>query len=259
MKLNALNIRRKKLLGTTFTRRSPFASSCALLTLSCSISSATVIVSSTEPGLAEGVLLDIRDNNSVSTNISAAQSRGEEFELDTISVNSGATIVQASGLVAAVNGITIQANVAANTTSTSATVVFFTGDAAAASFTGTDNSAANFITGSGLTILANETFSLEGLMPPITNSSFITFELTDSFEIGTSDSVSVLIFGDGGTINHLEGTGNGGGRFGFTGTGIAGPSGTRNLNALIHGSIVPEPSSLALLALGGFAFLRRKR
>ncbi|BDS07229.1 hypothetical protein NT6N_22690 [Oceaniferula spumae] len=195
-------------------------------------------------------------NGRVATNIGA---RGSFFSLDTNALTEMATAqgsTTAPGILAEIQNITIQLNNINNLSATSVDVIFFEGTFNQ-DFSGSDVTAANFVTDSGINVLANENHTIPG---GGATGDFLTVNLDTPFTVNSSDDLGVFFIANGGNIQHQEGQNAGGGRLAFTGTTIIGPS-SRDLNYLIGGEVVPEPSSLMMIGIAGLGlgFFRRRR
>ena len=223
--------------------------------------SADITTSTAEP--TADILLDqfhfggtMPTNGRVSTDIDT-NARGSFFSLDTNALTGpnapGEASVSAAGVLAQIQSLTIQRD-GDVVGATSVDVVFFSGTPTEM-FDGTAATAANFATDTGITVLSNTN---KAFPAGTASGDFLTFNV-DPFIVNTSDNLGVLVFTNGGNLGHFEGQGAGGGRLTFAGTALAGPSGSRDFNFLIGGQVIPEPTSAALLGLGAFGLIARRR
>ena len=76
--------------------------------------------------------------------------------------------------------------------------------------------------------------------------------------MNSSSEIGFLVFANGGVISQSEGQNVGGGRLNFTGNNFVN-SDARDFNFLVQGTAIPEPTSAALLGLGAFGLIARRR
>ncbi|GHC52555.1 PEP-CTERM sorting domain-containing protein [Roseibacillus persicicus] len=224
--------------------------------------SGAVVVSATEP--STDIITSFNPNGNINSNLfpltgtapspivgNNNHARGEFFSLP-----------DGTGTGFEITAISIVKS--GNQTFSSDTITLFVFEGTETEFTtGTGHTVASssFYEGTTVTPLYSEAFTVDGL---ISNDSFVTFVLNTPILVNESSDFGFFLTYDPslGTnpdrFGYSENQNVGGQRFSITTTAHGGV-GTRGMDFYITGTAIPEPSSLALLALGGFAFARRRR
>ncbi|MBK1831227.1 PEP-CTERM sorting domain-containing protein [Verrucomicrobiaceae bacterium R5-34] len=242
----------------------------ATLALSGAQVSAAISLSTTEP--TDDVLLDYMVGSKVSTKINstAAQgSRGSGFSLES----------SLGGSQFDISSITLDTNANTLAEGFEFTVsIIQAGDAPpyyqgvySVDYTavGSGNvTAANFASAVGGSILGEETFTIGTGGLTTLASEYITFEFSSAIRVDADTQLAVLVSTNG-EFNQYEGTNNANlatptalNRILFSDTSTSTPDMTgssRDFRFLVSGTVVPEPSSAALLGLGGLALMLRRR
>jgi len=122
----------------------------------------------------------------------------------------------------------------------------------------TTDDGTDFLVDTGMSLQGQETFTLNGA---ITGANFITFEFSNAITVADDTEYTVgWVYYQGSGVDRLGYDENtDGGRLSVT-TDPYGGASSRGISFSIQGTeTIPEPSSTALLGLGGLALILRRR
>ncbi|MGJ8655438.1 MAG: PEP-CTERM sorting domain-containing protein [Akkermansiaceae bacterium] len=229
------------------------------LAVSCSSAQAGIVLGTTEPSadvLVDEIYGTLRVNTIINSTASQG-SRGSGFSVaGTGQFDISAIVIDAGGNGALATGFEFTVSIIQAASGETAYDQTFT------AVGGSSVTNAQFTSAIGGSLVGEETFAADGLVTAA--NQYLTFEFTNAIQVDAGTEYAVMIQTNG-LFNQREGNNVTGdlNRILFntasTQTPDSSTDGSRGLRFSVLGTAVPEPSSTALLGLGGLALILRRR